>query len=141
MLRRITALNLTRSTRRAVLPAALVVSCAFWGSSALGQNWSELTQQQRQELAEFQELWPELSTERRARLIATSRQIARMPAANRSRLKDNLSGGAQRPTTDPEFRRLSPEMQARLRAEWDSMTPQEREQAIQSQETPVQASE
>ena len=73
---------------------SIALSTVLFANLALAQSWSELNASQQQQLSDFQAIWAQLPDPRRAQLLASAEQIARMSPANRKKLVDSMTQAA-----------------------------------------------
>lgn len=76
--------------RRYTILLTLLVSSLLASSAVLAQAWSELSDQQQQQLSDFRVIWQDLDEDDRRQLIRSAEQINRMSPANRRKLVQSM---------------------------------------------------
>lgn len=106
-----------------MLASSLLISIGFSVSAlADSPSWEQLAPQHQEVLSTFQHDWDSLSPERREKLMRRAESWQQLPPDCREALRDRWS----------ELRDLSPEVRASLRQRWQSMSAEERREAMQS---------
>lgn len=82
--------------------------------------WSALSDEQQATLADFQSRWDELSDSRRAQLVDRAERWRNLPDERRQAIQARWE----------ELKAIPPEARQALRQRWNSLSPDERRQAM-----------
>jgi Protein of unknown function (DUF3106) len=77
-----------RMKRRILITLALAGMLS--AQLVFAQSWSDLNPRQQQQLSDFQSIWSQLPSSRRAQLMGSAGQIARMSPTNRRKLVESM---------------------------------------------------
>lgn len=135
-----TSTTLARSPRPWRRVAVLALWCALAGTASAAPDWRQLTPAQQQALAPLQGDWNELSTERREKWLRVAGRYPGMNASERERLHSRMREWAQLSPIErgqarlryQEARKLSPEQRQERWAQYQALTPEERERLAHS---------